>query len=370
MSGSTSAWSRASGGKTKTKKKKKAPGAPQHQDEFIAQHRASWSELEDLLTSSRELHRKSPYEISRVATLYRSVCADLMRARSNFGPDVVRYLEGLAGRAHNALYGARAYRLSALWELVAHHFPRTLRKRWRFFLIANLLLWVPYAFGFFGTLASIEFAETVLPRSQLMMMEAMYTEGFEAGRDAATDSEMAGFYIFNNVGIAFRCFATGILFGLGSIFYAVYNGVVMGVSIGWVVRVGYGHNIMTFVCGHSPFEMTAIVISTGAGLQMGWALIKTDGLTRLGSLRSQAGELGHLIMGAAVMLVIAAFIEGYWSPSSVPAPIKWAVSGLNWTLVGAWLFLGGRWAGRKRVAAAGAPPPPSAASADAKEATP
>ena len=39
---------------------------------------------------------------------------------------------------------------------------------------------------------------------------------------------MAGFYVWNNVGIAFRCFATGALFGLGSVFYLVYNGLVLG----------------------------------------------------------------------------------------------------------------------------------------------
>jgi len=45
---------------------------------------------------------------------------------------------------------------------------------------------------------------------------------------------MASFYVYNNVGIAFRCFATGILFGLGSIFFLVYNGLCIGVVAGAV----------------------------------------------------------------------------------------------------------------------------------------
>jgi uncharacterized membrane protein SpoIIM required for sporulation len=312
------------------------------QDEFVARRRESWRELEQLLERGKELHRSVPADISRAASLYRSVCADLMRARATFGPDLVRYLDGLAARAHNLLYGTRAYRLAGLWTLIAHDFPRTLRRRWRFFALASALFYLPFFLGIFATLASAEFAQTILPPGQLAMMEAMYEQGFDSGRDIHDDSQMAGFYVLNNVGIAFRCFATGIMFGLGSLFFSIYNGLVIGVVFGWVFRAGHGENIFTFVCGHGPFELTAIVISAAAGLQMGWALIKTDGLTRLGSLRSQARDLGHLIVGAAVMLIIAAGIEGFWSPSGLPREVKWAASVVFTAFVTGWLVFGGR----------------------------
>jgi uncharacterized membrane protein SpoIIM required for sporulation len=312
------------------------------QDQFVARRRESWQELERLLELGKELHRSSPAEISRTASLYRSVCADLMRARADYGSELVRYLDGLAARAHNLLYGTRAYRLSGAWDLVAREFPRTLRARWRFFLLASALFYVPLLFGLFGTLASAELAQTIMPAQQLAGMEAMYEEGFNEGRDVQEDSQMAGFYVINNVGIAFRCFATGILFGVGSLFFSIYNGLMIGVGVGWVIRSGHGVNIGTFVCGHGPFELTAIVISAAAGLQMGWALVATNGRTRLGSLRSQARELGHLIVGAAAMLLIAAFLEGYWSPSGLPPEIKWMASAVFIVLVGAWLGLAGR----------------------------
>lgn len=326
----------------------------QDQDSFVFRRQQDWSELEKLIGLGKELHRGHPRDISRAASLYRSVCADLMRARAHFGPDLVRYLDGLAARAHNLLYGARAYRISALWVLIAREFPQTLRRRWGFFVLANLLFYVPFFIGMFGTLASVEFAQTILPAAQLAGMEDMYEQGFNEGRDAGTDSAMAGFYVLNNVGIAFKCFATGILFGVGSLFFSIYNGLTIGVVLGWVTQAGHGGNILTFICGHGPFELTAIVISTGAGLQAGWALIKTDGLTRTGSLRAQARELGNLIVGAAVMLVIAAGIEGFWSPSGLPPQVKWAFSGCACLFVIAWLALGGRARPRRAVATEGA----------------
>jgi len=84
------------------------------------------------------------------------------------------------------------------------------------------------------------------------------------------------------------------------------------------------------------------VISGAAGIQMGYALVATGGLTRIGSLRAQAKEIAHLILGAAAMLMIAAGLEGFWSPSSVPAPVKWAVAGTLAILVTTYFLVAGR----------------------------
>ena len=310
-----------------------------NQDDFVAARRAAWSELDGLLLQDKELHRLHPGSISKAASLYRILCNDLTHAKSvGFGSDLVGYLDGLAARAHNALYGSRPYRFAALANLILREFPRTLRRRWKFQALAWALFLIPCIVGVVGAMSSQAFAEGVLPPAQLAQMSEMYSDGFEGGRDGGTNSMMAGFYVFNNVGIAFRCFATGILFGVGSMFFLVYNGLTIGTTTGWVVREGHGANILTFMCGHGPFELTAIIIAGAAGIQMGYALIDTGGRTRVGSLRAQAEELTHLVVGAAVMLVIAAGIEGFWSPSGVAPQVKWVVSGLNTFLVAGFLF--------------------------------
>src|SRR4029079_18914526 len=107
----------------------------------------------------------------------------------------------------------------------------------------------------------------------------------------------------HNVGIAFRCFATGVFFGAGSVFFLVYNGLDIGTVFGFVSRSGGRANLLTFAAGHSPFELTAIVVSGTAGLLLGRALISPRGLTRLASLRATSRDVGALVLGAAAMLV-------------------------------------------------------------------
>jgi uncharacterized membrane protein SpoIIM required for sporulation len=312
-------------------------------EKFVAERSPSWQELDVLLGTERPLSALAPTDISRVAALYRALCADLMRAQSlGCRPDVIHQLDTLVARAHNALYGPRPYALGLAWDVLARRFPRSLRKNWKFFGAALALFGLPLALGLAGSLRSLDFALSILPRTMLEQMSEAYAEGFDSGRASDVDSAMAGFYVYNNVGIAFRCFATGILFGTGSIFFLVYNGLVIGTVLGHVIRTGSGENILTFICGHAPFELTAIVIAGAAGLRMGLSLVDTGGLTRLASLRRAAPELLDLIVGAAVMLLVAAAIEGFWSPSGVARHIKWSFAGAATLLVTLFLLLGGR----------------------------
>jgi len=313
------------------------------QDDFVAARREDWEELNRLLRDGAPLHKLSARPVSRAATLYRAVCADLMRAQSaGYSPDVITLLDGLAARAHNALYSAPPYRLSAVWDLVAADFPRTLRRHWRFFAAAIALFLLPGLVGFAGAYASRAFALGILPPDTVELMEAAYAEGFGRGRREGLDAAMTAFYVHNNVGIAFRCFATGVLLGLGSVFFLAYNGLVIGAVAGLVSAAGFGRNLLTFTCTHGAFELTAIIIAGAAGMVMGYALVETGGRTRFGSLRAKAREIAFLVLGSALMLVVAAVIEGFWSPSSVPAPVKWGTAVLAYLAIGLYFGLAGR----------------------------
>jgi uncharacterized membrane protein SpoIIM required for sporulation len=315
------------------------------QDEFIAARQADWSELDVLLQRAQErgVRRLEAEQIARLAERYRALAGDIARAQgARFSGELVTSLERLAARAHSTLYAAPPWRLRALWELLATGFPRTLRRRAVFFAIAAVLFALPMLAGFIGAMVSPTFASRVLPPAALEQAAESYGQGFRAGRGDGEGAMMTGFYIYNNIGIAFRCFAAGIFFGLGSVFFLVYNGVVIGTMLGHVVSLGYGGNILSFVASHSPFELTAIVIAGGAGLQMGYALVQTDGEPRLASLRRQGPEIIRLVMGAAAMLLIAAFIEGLWSGSSLPLVVKLVAGAVLSVLVAAYLLLAGR----------------------------
>jgi uncharacterized membrane protein SpoIIM required for sporulation len=293
-------------------------------EQFVTQRRQSWNELNQLLLADSPT-KASPESISRCAELYREVCTDLVRARTlGCPPTTLAYLDTLVSRGHSQIYAGGSTPFIRLSRLLKQGFPRALRANYRLFLIASVLFWLPFFVALFRSWQSEDFAAQVLPAGMLEQMGQSYQVDPSHGT-SGDHATMMGFYVFNNVGIAFRCFATGILFGLGSAFFLVYNGALTGAVMGHVIRVGGGYNILTFISGHGPLELGAIVISGAAGLEMGRALVVTDGRTRLASLWASRQSILYQIVGAAFMLLLAALIEGFWSPSAVPREIKWAV---------------------------------------------
>jgi uncharacterized membrane protein SpoIIM required for sporulation len=315
-------------------------------EELVRQRDKHWARLKEVLAlaeSATGVKKLGPQGISELAQLYRGLAGDLMRVRRDkLGADLEQHLDMLAARAHNVLYAGTSIgnRLSVL-SLVLD-FPGALRRNLRFFVLSCLLFFGPAIVAGYAAYVDETYALSILSHEQLEGMEHMYAKGHKEGRAADTDASMTGFYVMNNVGIAFRCFATGVLFGLGPIFYLLFNGLVIGVVVGHVARAGYGENIFSFVSSHGPWELTAIVISGAAGIQMGYALVSTHGRTRLGNLQAHGLELLRQIAGAAVFLCVAALLEGWYSPSSIPVEVKYATGGFGWVLVFGLVAFAGR----------------------------
>ena len=140
---------------------------------------------------------------------------------------------------------------------------------------------------------------------------------------------MVGFYIFNNPSIGLRCFAFGLLFGIGGLYITVYNAAFLGASFGYMATRPQAENFFHFVTAHGPLELTAIVLSAAAGMRLGFSLVDTRGYGRAASLRLAAGEAMPTMCAATLMFVVAALIEGFLSPSAAPYWVKAGVAILS-----------------------------------------
>ena len=216
---------------------------------------------------------------------------------------------------------------------------------------ASLALFaIPLVASFIGVQVKPELIGTLMNPQQVADMEAMYDPAAHTlGRDAGSDLMMFGYYIFNNIGIGLRTFASGLLVGLGPVLAMTFNGLMIGGVAGHLQMIGYGDPFWRFVAGHSAPELLAIVISGGAGLQIGMALIAPGRRSRARALL-EAGAIGaRLVLGVFAMLVFAAFIEAFWSSIGwIPAFTKFGVGAVLWAAIGLWLWRGGRGRGDAR----------------------
>jgi len=317
---------------------------------FAARRQRDWDQLDALVRTAqaRGLKRLTPDAIAALSPLYRDVCADLSRAEAaRYSAPLIDYLQGLTADAHTVLYGHARGRWAlagggSTWRVAVEAFPRAVRRHKVAMLLAFVLFFAPFFAGLFATLYDPSFAIRIVPEAQLRPLVEAYKEGFSSGRGSGMDAAMAGFYVNNNVGIALRCFATGLFFGVGSAFYLLENGLATGAIMGYVASKGAGDNILTFVVGHGSLELGAIVLAGGAGLALGWSIVAPGDRTRIASLQATARSVVIVVFGAAVMLFMAAAVEGFWSASALPALVKRAVGAAMFLVVTAYILLAGR----------------------------
>jgi len=314
--------------------------------QFEAMHAPLWAELE---AEIRIAERKRKFDGARLASLYRRVCEHLALAQARAYPvHVTQRLEALTQGAHRLIYRRHDYGMARLGRLVLVDFPQAVRAHRGFLLAATLLFTLPLLLAGLAAWHDPGFILHLLDAEQVRNFEHMYgddADAFGRKRDADDDWTMFGYYIMNNIGVGFRCFASGIFAGVGSAFFLLYNGVQAGAVGGYLIQAGHAQNFMSFVVTHGAFELTAIVLSGAAGLRLGYAWIAPGRHTRLESLRLAAQQAVVVIYGVVGMLLVAAAIEAFWSSARWVAPgVKYGVGGACWLLVLAYLG----WQGRPR----------------------
>jgi len=321
------------------------------QADFEARYRQEWKVLEQWLnhqdqliarsaTAKKNKARKDFQEITlSFPDRYRQLCHHVSLARSrNYSQVLVDELNTLAVRAHHKLYekARRVPQYSWMYFAVAA-FPIAIWQNRNYVIGAGLVFFLPL----FLMALVCYFTETgvysVMSYEQVAEFRAMYSQAQIDGspqRYADTDITMFGFYIFNNIGVAFRTFAGGLLFGVGAFFFLAFNGVSIGAVAGYLTQVGLATPFFSFVAGHSSFELIAIVLSGAAGFKLGDALFKPGCFTRMEALRRSALQTIPLMYGVGIMLVVAAGLEAFWSSASwLPPMLKYGVG------IGLWLVV-------------------------------
>ena len=313
-------------------------------DRFIDQHKTAWQRLEDLLklldsTSLRRLHREEVRELGRI---YRRTASDLAIARAESrDPRLINYLNSLVIRAHGRIYQADAQGGSRIKNFFAREFPQAFRRTWRYTAVSFSVFLVFGAIGFLGTRYDPEFSELVgvSPAWREMNIETK-THWWEDLNKA--NQVGASAILTNNIQVTIYTFAFGAFFGVGTLFYLAVNGANIASVIALTYRAGFGNDLLTFMAGHGVIELSCIFIAGGAGLLIGSALLMPGDLSRADALKSRGKDAVRLMMGLAVLLVIAGIIEGFISPAPIASAIKFSIAGLTGIALYSYLLLAGR----------------------------
>lgn len=322
---------------------------------FEEMYGAEWTELEALVDAALGRQSAAPPRrgtdvAARLASLYRRACEQLALARARaYPPYIVDRLERVTATAHQLIYQQHEFGAARIRRILTTDFPRAVRRHRGYVAVATATFLLPTLI--IGALVywRPELILSVVSSETAAQFEEMYSPSADSigrTRSASTDWMMFGFYIRNNIGVAFQCFAGGLFAGLGTLFFLAYNGAFSGALAGYLTERGLSPTFYSFIATHSAFELTAIVLAGAAGLRLGHALLAPGRSTRGQSLVVAARESAVLIYGVTAMLFVAAAIEAFWSSAQWLAPgLKYSVAAVCWIAVLTYLVLQGRRAG-------------------------
>ena len=287
--------------------------------------------------------REKVEDAKHFLSLYEEICHLQAIARGRqYSIALTDRLDRLVSAGHARLYQRRDHYAGRVLNFIVSDFPRLLRKEYKVFWLAFFLFYGPLCAVMIAGWINNDMPISIMGSEQAQELEIMYEPSLRTvgeARESSSNWLMFGFYIRNNIGIAFRSFASGVLLMVGSVFITVYNGLVIGAAGSHMVNVGFIETFYGFVVGHGSFELTGIIIACAAGLKLGIALLMPGQLSRVESLKQNGRIAIQLMFGVFIMLLIAAFVEAFWSSNNVLPFLPKLIIGLfGWVLL-AWYLL-------------------------------
>jgi uncharacterized membrane protein SpoIIM required for sporulation len=309
---------------------------------WIETRKPQWNRLQELLNQcgSRGVVNLARSELREFGLLYRQVAADLSILRQDpTGAHYSRYLNQLLGRAHSIIYSGKKTSIRSIFSFFTAEWPALVWRRHVYLFVVAAVFAVCGMAGALLTLQNPEFAMQVLGPAMVDSIEhhEMWTHSIVAIRPLAS-SEIAT----NNLSVSFLTFAMGITAGIGTLWLIAFNGLLIGVVGAACADHGMSVSLWSFVVGHGSLEIPAILLAGVAGLRLGTGLLFPGHLSRRESLRLAGTEAVKIELGTIPLLIVAGFVEGFISPTSIYAPLKLGLGLALFTALLAWIASGRR----------------------------
>ncbi len=298
---------------------------------WIARREPNWQRLDALLRQVEKKGLKSlqASEIRELASLYRSVSADLARARTNqVGNTLVQDLQRLTSRSYSQIYqGSRRQEWQAVVEFCRWGFPSVVQETFGYTAVATAIFLLGVLVAWWFSWQDPMFMSLIVPEG---LIEKVRDKGeLWMGSIVGTEPLASTNIMINNLSVCFRAVAGGITAGAFTVFILAFNGLLIGAIATLVGRNNLAYPFWAFVFPHGSLELPAIFFAGAAGLLIGRAILFPGKYRRVDALKFYGSKAAQLVYGIVPMLVVAGTIEGFFSPNpAVPNSLKY-VAGIG-----------------------------------------
>ncbi|RNC80225.1 MAG: stage II sporulation protein M [Winogradskyella sp.] len=275
---------------------------------FVKQNKDKWLEFETILSNKTNL------DPDLLSDIYIEITDHLSYAKTFYkNSNTERYLNQLASKAHQFIYKTKKEPKNRLISFFKTEFPLMFRQHHRELLIAFLTFSFFVFVGAYSTANDDDFVRTFGLSDGYVNMTL---ENIENGDPMAVYKEQGEFNMFlgitiNNIKVALFAFGYGILFGVGSLYIMMRNGIMLGSFQYFFFQQGLLWESARTIWIHGTIEISVIIIAGCAGLVLGNGLLFTGTYTRLEAFKRGVKNGLKILISTIPFFIIAGFLEGF-----------------------------------------------------------
>ncbi|GAA4331698.1 stage II sporulation protein M [Flaviaesturariibacter amylovorans] len=270
---------------------------------FIKKNKEHWEKIE---------HDRSA-NADETASNFTRLVNDLAYAKTFYpGSKITTYLNALASRIYLSIYQNRKDPENRLAAFVRRDLPLTIARRYKMLLFAFGVFVIFFSVGFFSAMQDKTFVRQVLGDGYVDMTEQNIAEGNPFDVYAQTSPFLMWIQIMlNNIIVCIMYFFRGVLLGIPSILALGRESIRIGAFEYMFYSHGLGADAVVTVLLHGLLELTAIIITCGAGLVMGTSWLFPGTRRRFKALQDGVKDGVKIVAALIPVFMVAAFIEGF-----------------------------------------------------------
>lgn len=318
---------------------------------FRQEREDDWRRLEQLVlrAESKGLQRMDFAETRDLAALYRQATTSLAIAREiSLDKALLAYLEALTARAYLCVYAPQEQLGGLIRRFFTKSAPQAMRRNALFIFFGFLSMGLGALVGYLLYFENADWFYVFVPggladgRGPDATTGALRSVLYDQSPETSGLGAFATYLFSHNTRIAIFVFGLGVFACAPAILLTFYNGLILGAF--WALHAdrGLAGDLGGWLSIHGVTEISAICIACGGGLILGSAVLFPGARTRAEALRDAGRDAAKIAIVAALMLVAAAFLEGFGrqlvQDKTSRYVIGWGI-GLLWL---AWFTLAGR----------------------------
>ena len=248
-----------------------------------------------------------------VAADFTQLVDDLAYAKT-FYPSgkVTSFINAQASGIFLTIYKNRKEESNRLVTFWKYDLPLTIRKHHGVLLFSLIVFIIFFAVGYFASQKDDEVARSFFGDSYVETTQRNIDKGNPFGIYESGNSLLSWLGIMiNNIKVSLLMFVSGLFCGIPTLYKHCETSAMVGIFDQFFAARGFGIDFWLVVFVHGTLEITALIISTGAGLILGKSFLFPGTIKRIDAFKQGAKDGVKIMIGLMPVFALAAFFEGF-----------------------------------------------------------